>query len=286
MPEIPGETLTQAAGSGSAYILNSRSPDALALLAQGQRNIAADRARQKEAKEKQAKDIGEKFTADIKYKSKTGRLFQGSFDEATTDLPQRLADAYLKAAQNPGPLTGINLKRETAQMLNEAEALRLHGEEKQTFWDKRAAAISTDPTRNFANYTTALGRTLIGEGGKRVRATDHKEEEVTALLDNDATTYNEPAVVAHVLKTVVPILQQREAHAGAIGGQHSADQVRGQLIEMQGGRPVLNADGTPRLNLNGPALELLDQGAVKVLADAHQSRLRGAPQGPTPRCPT
>jgi hypothetical protein len=77
--------------------------------------------------------------------------------------------------------------------------------------------------------------------------------------------------VAKTLHNVVPTITQKVAEAGTLGGQHYADQVRGQLLYMEHGKPVLNADGSPRLNLDGGAAALLDQGTVKVLADAREA---------------
>lgn len=170
-----------------------------------------------------------------------------------------------------GKITPLEAQRQAATYKRDVETLRMHGVAKQKFWSERTGQIAKDPTRNLTNYTTALGHSLIGPDGKRVLATAHDPEATAAALDADASTYNEPEVVRQTLHDVVPVLSQRVAVAGQLGGQRHADQVRGQLIAMHNGQPVLNADGTPRLNLDGGAAELLDQGRVKLLADVREA---------------
>ncbi|WP_201980442.1 hypothetical protein [Hymenobacter rubidus] len=269
-PEINGENLVPNGGlTGAAYVLGTRGPDALTLLASGQRTREHAAQQQATARQKQAEQIGKAHQEDLKYKTETGRLFQPSFDEHTAGAYDVLTG--IERQRMAGKIDGMEASRQAAQYKREIEALRIHGTEKQRYWDERTAQVAHDPTRNLTNYTTALGHSLISPDGKRVLATAHDPEATAAALDNDPTTYNEPAVVAKVLHDVVPTITQKVAEAGTVGGQHYADQVRGQLLYMEHGKPVFNADGTPRLNLDGGGAALLDQGPVKVLADAREA---------------
>lgn len=269
MPTIPGEVLTTRAGQGSAYLLPSKEPNALAIILQGQRARELDAQKQAAAKQKQAEQIGKAHQEDLKYKTETGRLFQDSFNEQTAGAVDVLTG--IKRKEIDGTLNPLEAKRQSAKYLQELDALRIHGQEKQAFWDKQSGLIAHDPTRIYAAYNTALGKTLIGPGGKRVLATAHDAEATAAALENDASTYNESEVVRKTLKDLVPVITQRVAEAGQLGGQHHADQVRGQLLYMQHGKPVLNADGSLRVNLDGGGAALLDQGPVKLLADARET---------------
>jgi hypothetical protein len=275
MPLIAGENPVPLgrSGTGASFVLGSHEPSALAILMQGERTRALAAQRAAQAKQKQAEKIAKDFNDDLKYKTTTGRLFQPSFDEQAAGLVDKLTGIYKQRQQAgaSGGLTEFEVKQQSRNLLNDAEKLRVHGEEKQKFWDTRAGLIAHDPTRNLTNYNNALAHSLIGPDGKRVLATDHNPEATATALDADPTTYNENEVVRKTLKDVVPVITQRISEAGTLGGQHYADQVKGQLLQLKDGHPVLNADHTPQLNLNGGTMELLDQGPVKVLADAREA---------------
>jgi hypothetical protein len=277
MPTISGENLVPSGGGrsgvGAAYVLPTTSPDALSIILQGDRTRALARQRAEAARQKQAEQIAKSFADDLKYNTKTGRLFQDSFDEEATGLVDKLT--AIRKQQNRGAgtpgLDRFEVERQSRNLLNDIDRLRIQGEEKQKFWDTQAGRIAHDPTRNAAAYNTALANSLLTPEGKRLRATEHEPEALAATLENDPTTYNEGEVIRKALKDLVPTITQKVTEAGTLGGQHYADQVRGQLLYMQNGQPVLNADGKPKLNLDGGAAELLDQGAVKVLADARMA---------------
>lgn len=277
MPTISGENLVPSGGGrsgvGAAYVLPTTSPDALSIILQGDRNRALARQRAEAARQKQAEQIAKSFADDLKYNTKTGRLFQDSFDEEARGLVDNLT--AIRKQQNRGVGTNgldrFEVERQSRNLLNDIDRLRIQGEEKQKFWDTQASRMAGDPTRNAAAYNTALANSLLTPEGKRVRATEHEPEALAATLENDAATYNEGEVVRKALKDLVPTITQKVTEAGALGGQHYADQVRGQLLHMQNGQPVLNADNSPKLNFDGGVADLLDQGAVKVLADARMA---------------
>jgi len=258
------------AGSGAAYVLGMRNtPNALALLAQGQKQREHAAAQRAAAKQKQAEQLATNFRNDLKYNTKTGRFYQKQFDDLTADAPDVLAGFYKD--EQAGKITPLERDRQIAAYKQKLETERIHGEEKQKFLDGQATRIQADHTRDFTAYTTALAHSLIGPDGKLLPATQHDPEAVATALDADASTYKEREVIAKTMHDVVPKVSQKVAHAGQVGGQHYADEVHGQLIRMKDGKPVLNADFTPQLNLDGGAAELLDQGAVKVLADAREA---------------
>ncbi|GAB3721087.1 hypothetical protein GCM10027594_01310 [Hymenobacter agri] len=223
-------------------------------------------ADQKEAaqRQKQADDLGKRLVDDLKYKTESGRLFQPSFDDYTLGLPDQLRGIYSQdISQQERALKAAQIRRDT-------ETLRIHGLEKQKYIDT-AIAEADKSGRNVANYARAYANTVLTPDGKHMRATDYDPDAARAVVDSDPSTYNEPFEVAKALKDYVPTITQRVAEAGQLGGQHSADTVRGQLIAMQGGRPVFNADGTPVLNLTPETQAVLDRGAVKVLVDAREA---------------
>ncbi|QKG54387.1 hypothetical protein [Hymenobacter sp. BRD67] len=269
MAEISGENLVPGIHQGAAYVLGNHAPNALALLAQGQR--VRELAAQKTAhlKQQQAEKIGKDLREDLQYKTTTGQPFQERFDEETKGLINQLADSY--KLEKAGTLDRVEGARQRATLLNNTEKLRIHGVEKTKLLSERLAQIHADPTRDYTNYSTALGHSLIGADGKKVLATDYDPNVALPALDNDPTTYKEDKVVAKALHDVVPKITQRVAQAGGLGGVHNTDQVSGQLIRMKDGKPVYNADGSPQLNLDGGAAQLLDQGPVKVLADAREA---------------
>jgi hypothetical protein len=277
MAEISGENLVPSgggrAGIGAAYVLGNRTPDALSILLQGDRTRALAARRAEAARQKQAEQIGKNFADDLKYNTKTGRLFQDSFDEQAAGLSDKLTAIYKQQNRGTGAggLDSFEVARQSKNLLNDIDRLRVQGEEKQKFWDTMAGRIAHDPTRNTTAYNTALAKYLLTPEGKRVLAVDHDPEATAAALDADPMTYNEGEVVRKSLHDLVPIITQRVADAGILGGQHRAEQVRGQLLSMENGEAVLNADGTPKLNFDGGVAEMLDQGAVKVLADAREA---------------
>jgi hypothetical protein len=142
-PEINGEVLTTRAGQGSAYILRRTGPDALTLLGSGERSREHAAQREAVVRQKQAEQIGKAHQEDLKYKTETGRLFQPSFDEQTAGAYDMLTG--IKRQEMAGKIDATEAARQAAQYKREIEALRIHGTEKQRYWDGRTAQVGHDP---------------------------------------------------------------------------------------------------------------------------------------------
>ncbi|MDO7852953.1 hypothetical protein [Hymenobacter convexus] len=254
------------AGTGASFILGRTGPDALSLLEAGRRSsaIAAQQEANRQAKrvEQDAKD----YHDSVKYEQSGSPYF-------AQQLNEKVYKPFV------GELRGIYEKRDLdrmgRQMAAEPLKQRVGNETKQS--DAKTAYLNdairkyqNDPLYNAKYATEHLAKALRGKDGSGLLPSEFDEEAWKAGLLGDHQLYNEKAVIDHTTKGLFPIISQKIAEAGQLGGQHTADTVRGRLVAFDGkGHPMLNADGSPKLNLTADMDNLLDSDPLfKLKTDA------------------
>jgi hypothetical protein len=273
MSEVQGENSVPLgrAGTGAAFILGrSPGPSALQLLVSGQ--LARAKA-EREATTRIAKET-----------ATTAKAYQ---DNAKYDLEQDGSPYFAKPLQEKvyskvyPALQEIYLKHQAtgsrglARLESDSYLSPVVNETKQSkaktaYLTETLKQLQSDGLYDPKYATEHLAKALRGEDGTGLLPSQFDEQAWKSGLLGDANLYNEKEVITRAAKGLFPIISQRVAEAGRIGGEHTASQVRGRLVAFDGkGHPVLNADGSPKLNLTADTENLLDSDPLfKLKTDA------------------
>lgn len=270
---VSGENLVPSgggrAGSGAAYVLGNTTPDALAIIQQGERARALARERQRQAQLKADQENAKQYNDFVKFEQDgspyfgealQGKVYQPLMGNLTTAFKDNRNDLF---ARNTA----------AANYLQPAKNETVQSKAKTQFINDKMKGFQADPKLFDAEYAgKSLSAALRGEDGTGKLPSQFDEEGHFNGLLGDEKLYKEPEVVRRATEKLAPIISQRVAEAGTIGGQHTADQVRGRFVVFQNGRPVLNADGTPKLNLTADTQALLESDPLfKLKVDAREA---------------
>ncbi len=271
MAEISGEVGVPLgrSGTGAAYVLGGREPSALSILVQGDQVRAVAQQRAQAAKLKADQENAKQFNDFVKFDQDGSPYFgetlnnevykkvmpdlTGIFKQNNGDLfaRQTAAAAYMQRVKNETTQSAAKTKYITDQ-------LRAIQGDKNLF-DSEYAAQSLSAARRREDGTNQL-------------PSEFDAEKWHEGLLGDEKLYKEPEVIRRATEKLAPIITQRVAEAGQLGGQHSSDQVRGRFIAFDGkGHAILNADGTPKLNLTADTQALLESDPLfKLKVDARE----------------
>jgi hypothetical protein len=271
MPTIPGENLvTNGPRTGAAYVLGRTTPDALSILMQGQRQRDYAARQQAIAKQKAdelaAKDLNDK----LKYEVDGSHIFGDTLqNQVYNPLNDKLVGAF-----KANPTDAFARTAATRPLLEGAQSETQQSKRKTAFIDENIRKFQSDSKLYNPKYATeSLVKSLRDEATGLNRLPSQFDEEAwLGALQGDAGLYNEPEVIRRATSGLLPTVSQKISEAGTIGGQHSSDLVRGKLIAMQNGKPILNADGSPKLNLGADLQGLLEADPLfKLKVDAREA---------------
>jgi hypothetical protein len=272
MPTISGENSTPLgrAGTGASYILGNTSPDPLRILLDGDRTrtLAAQRraAAHLKADQENAKAFNDlvKFDQDgSPYFSEalSEKVYRPLMPELTGIFKQYKNDHYSRNEAVAPVMQRAN--NETKQ----SEAKTKYINDQLRTWQGDTKLYDTD----YAGQKLSAARRKE-DGSYRLPSEFDAEAWHDGLL-GDHNLYKEGEVVRRATEKLAPVISQRVAEAGTIGGQHTADQVRGRFVAFDGkGHPILNADGSPKLNLTADTQTLLESDPLfKLKVDAREA---------------
>ena len=280
MATIPGENLVPLgrSGSGAAYVLGPTSgPSALTLLETGRRSrqkAAQDEAnRQAKLTEQKAKEYHDREKYD-----QDGSVYFGAPLNEQIYLP---LNDELKAIYQKRDLDAIGREQLTAPLLSRVKNENAQSKAKTAYLSEAIKSFQGGGGFYDSQYATEhLAKALRSKEGKGLIPSQFDEEAWKAGLLGDEKLYNEKEVVTRTTKGLFPIISQKIAEAGQLGGAHEANNVRGRLVAFDGkGHPVLNADGSPKLNLTADMDNLLDSDPIfKLKTDARVTAYEEARQ--------
>jgi hypothetical protein len=272
MPQISGENSVPlgVAGTGSAYVLGSHEPNALAIIQQGGRARALVRERQRAAQLKKDQENAKQFNDAVKFDQDGSPYFAEVLNnEVYKPLVGELAQKY-KDNKNDS----FAARLAAAPILQRADNETKQSKAKSQYLDSQLKSFQADKEL----YDSAYAGQVLSAARRREDGTNRlpSEFDAEAWHDNllgDHQLYREPAVVKRATDKLMPIITQKVADAGALGGQHTADQVRGRFVAFDGkGHAILNADGSPKLNLTADTQALLESDPLfKLKVDAREA---------------
>jgi hypothetical protein len=272
MAQIAGENSVPlgVSGSGAAYVLNSREPNALALLQQGERARALAAQRQAATQAKLDQENAKAFNDAVKFKQDGSPYFSGELNNRVYGpLTGRVTEVF---KSNRGDLFARNAA--AAPILRQAEMETLQSEGKTKYINDEIRTLQADDKLYDADYAgKKLSAALRNDDGTGRLPSEFDAEGWRRGLTGDHNLYKEPEVVRRATEKLMPIITQRVAEAGSIGGQHTAEQVRGRFVAFDGkGHPILNKDGSPKLNLTEDTQTLLESDPLfKLKVDAREA---------------
>jgi hypothetical protein len=271
MAATTGENLVPlgVSGTGAAFTLgNDLAP--LRILEQGARTraLAAERARL--AKVKADQDNAKQFNDFAKFEQDGSPYFGDSLNKRV----------YKPAMEQLIDVTKNN--RDDLLARNFASQPILQRTNNETVQSKAKTKYLTDAIRGYqgdkalynAQYIGEnLSKSLRGEDGTTRLPSEFDEEGWNDSVKGDHQAYNEPEVVRRATAKLMPAISQKVSEAGSIGGQHTADQVRGRFVAFDGkGHPILNADKTPKIALSADTQAILEEDPLfKLKLDAREA---------------
>lgn len=268
MSEINGENLTPLgrAGTGGSFILGTRGPDALTLLETGRRSTAQAAQNEANRRAKRESEVAKQIGEDYKFDQDGSVYFGEPLDQQVyTPVLDQLKEQYIKYPQDA--LARRMAVKPILQRVNNETA---QSKNKTAFLTSSLKEMAGDGLYNAQYANEHLAKALHGADGKRLLPSQFDAEEWRAGILGDHQVYNEKAVIDRTTKGLFPIISQKIAEAGQLGGQNTADTVRGRLVAFDGkGHPILNSDGSPKLNLTADMDNLLDSDPLfKLKTDA------------------
>jgi hypothetical protein len=272
MPAISGENSVPEgrARTGAAYVLPATSQDALSIILQGDRNRATARERAAARQAKVDQESAKAFNDAVRFDQSGSTYFADALNEVIyKPLVPSLQEQY---KVNRGDSFAI--KSATAPIMQRADNETKQSEAKSKYIGEQLRAFQGDKSLYNTEYAGQnLSAALRGENGARRLPSQFDAEAWVDSLRGDQNLYKEPEVVRRATKGLAPIISQRVAEAGSIGGEHTANQVRGRFVAFDGkGHPILNADGTPKLNLTADTQALLEGDPLfKLKVDAREA---------------
>ncbi|GAC1368575.1 MAG: hypothetical protein NVS3B25_07490 [Hymenobacter sp.] len=264
MPTINGENLVPLGHGGAAYVLGKTTPDALAIIAQGQRARELAAARAKALQDKADAERAKQYLDDSKYQQ-DGSVYFGKTlnDQVYQPLVGKLNEVYAK----PG-LDALGRAQLTRPLLQNTNNETVQSKAK-TQYIKDTLAGFHKPLYDSAYATAHLTKNLP-EG---TLPSQFDEEAWKANLLGDHRLYDKKEVIAQATKGLLPTVTQRIEQAGALGGKHVVDQIKGQLLAFDDHkRPIFNADGTQKVALSANTQNLLESDPLfKLKLDAEEA---------------
>jgi len=223
------------AGTGAAVVLgNDLTP--LRILQQGDAMRARRAAQEAALKQKQAEQIARQWTDDRKLGLDTGGLFQQPFNDYTANAQEVIGGNY--AQEQAGKITTAQRVQNIANYKNEVERERLLGIDKDKTLSAYETAQAAKAFRDTQGLHAAIGETVLGADGKRVRASAYDERAILNQLEADPRTYAVDPILGDYYKGLQASTVD-EANAGRIGGINSSSS-----LTYKGLLPVKRADGT------------------------------------------
>lgn len=270
MPSISGENSVPLGRSntGAAYILANNNPNALAILENGRRAREMQAKAAADAKAKADALRAKEYNDNVKFDMDGSVYFgEGLQQQVYAPLTGQLTDIYKQR-----DLDSMGRSTATRPILQRANNETVQSKAKTQFLNAQMRAYQQDKEYYDPQYAGENLSSALHDGTRNRLPSEFDEEQWNTTLQADHRLYREPEVIKRTMKGLMPVISQKVSEAGAIGGQHHADTVRGRLVAFDGqGKPILNADGSPKLNLNGDGLALIDQGIFKLKADARQA---------------
>ncbi|MDB5270990.1 MAG: hypothetical protein JWP58_4030, partial [Hymenobacter sp.] len=265
---VNGENLVPkgVAGTGAAFILGRTTPDASGFIQAGQR--ARERAAQQEAARlaKQQSEMAKQIGDDYKF-DQDGSVY---FGEPLDQQVYKPVMDELKAQYIAHPQDALARQMAVKPILQRVNNETVQSKAKSAFLTSSLKEMAGDGLYDAQYANEHLAQALHAPDGKRMLPSQFDAEAWKSGLLGDHRVYNEKAVIDRTTKGLFPLISQKIAEAGQLGGQHTADTVRGRLVAFDGkGHPILNADGSPKLNLTGEMDNLLDSDPLfKLKTDA------------------
>jgi hypothetical protein len=271
MTGISGESSVPLgrSGTGAAYVLGSKDPSALSILMQGDKVRALAQQRAQAAKLKADQESSKVFNDLVKFDQDGSPYFAESLNnEVYKPAMPALTGAFknnrtdLFAQREAAAPILQRLANETAQ----SKAKTLYLNEKLRTFQGDNKLFDTD----YAGQNLSAARRR--EDGTNRLPSEFDAEAWSDSLLGDEKLYKEPEVIRRATEKLMPIITQRIAEAGQLGGQHTSDQVRGRFVAFDGkGHAILNADGSPKLNLTADTQTLLESDPLfKLKVDARE----------------
>jgi hypothetical protein len=272
MAQIAGENSVPLgiAGTGAAYRLDSKEPNALSIIIGGQhaRDIAAQR--QAAAQLKTDQENAKAFNDAVKFKQDGSPYFAKELNNKVyAPLTGRVTEVF-KANRNDTFARNVA----AAPLLQQAEMETLQSAAKTKYINDQIGRFQADKNLYDSDYVGQnLSAALRNEDGTGRLPSEFDAEGWHDGLLGDHSLYKEPEVIRRATEKLAPTITQRVAEAGALGGQRSADTVRGRFVAFDGkGRAILNADGSPKLALNADTQTLLESDPLfKMKVDAREA---------------
>ena len=271
MPETTGENLVPLgkSGTGAAYTLsNDNTP--LNILQQGERARALSRERARLALLKADQENAKQFNDAVKFDQDGSPYFADSLNnEVYQPIMGQLTDVFKANKNDP-----FKTKIASAPILQRADNETKQSKAKTQYINEQLRAFQGDKELYDSMYAgQSLSAARRREDGTNRLPSEFDAETWRENLLADHRLYKEPAVIKRATDKLMPVISQKVAEAGTIGGQHTADQVRGRFVAFDGkGHPILNGDGSPKLNLTADTQALLESDPLfKLKVDAREA---------------
>ena len=270
MPTIPGENLVPRGGlTGAAYVLGANTPSALSVLVNGQRQRAL--AAQREAAERAKRDAqnAKDYNDTVKFKQDGSPYFATGLEQQVySPLTGQLTDVF---KQNRDDAFARNAA--ARPLLQKANNETVQSESKTKFLHDTMGGFQADKNLIDATYAGTHLSAALHDGSRNRLPSEFDAEAWKDGIMGDEKLYKEKEVILRATKGLAPTISQKIAEAGQLGGQHTADMVRGRFVAFDGqGRPILNADKSPKFNITSDTQALLeDDPLFKMKADAREA---------------
>ncbi|AMJ67193.1 hypothetical protein [Hymenobacter sp. PAMC 26628] len=267
---------------GAAVVLGTDN-SALNILNQGYRARELRAQREAAAQAKRDAERGKQLVDAVKFPTDGSHLFGNALQQ---QVYQPLLGKITPFYRSDSGLDEVGRRVAAQPHLQQADSETVQSKAKTAFVDEKIRAAQADKALyNVENLSRGLSARLHAPDGRELLPSQFDEEQWHQDALANADNYNEPEVIKRSVKDLFPAVTQRIAEAGTLGGQHFADQVKGRFVAYDGhGRPVLNADGSPQLNLTKDTEALLDQGLLKLQVDkraaAYEARRAADPSLP------